>query len=73
LLESQQQQQQQQQRRRGCLEPNSDAPLMCAAVDSLLLQVKIASNTYQSNIASVKHAEELMLQAGWRPQVWSDL
>lgn len=32
-------------------------------------KVKIASNTYQANVASVKHAEELMLLAGWRPQV----
>jgi len=32
-------------------------------------QVKIASKTYQNNIANVTHADELMLQAGWRPQV----
>ena len=37
-----------------------------------LAQVKIASKTYQSNIAGVKHAEDLMLQAGWRPQVRFD-
>jgi hypothetical protein len=37
--------------------------------DDKYRRVKIASNTYQANVASVKHAEELMLQAGWRPQV----
>ena len=31
-------------------------------------QVKVASKTYQGAIAPVKHAEELLLQAGWRPQ-----
>ncbi|KAI8475708.1 MAG: hypothetical protein J3K34DRAFT_28503 [Monoraphidium minutum] len=37
--------------------------------DEKFRRIKIASKTYQAHIASVKHAEELLLQTGWRPQV----
>ncbi|GBF97399.1 hypothetical protein Rsub_09564 [Raphidocelis subcapitata] len=39
------------------------------AEDDKFKKVKIASKTYQAHIAGVNHAEDLMLQAGWRPQV----
>jgi hypothetical protein len=33
-------------------------------------QIKAANKAYLRHVASVKHAEELMLQAGWRSKVW---
>lgn len=39
------------------------------AVRPCLLQIKAANKAYLKHVASVKHAEDLMLQAGWRSKV----
>jgi hypothetical protein len=33
------------------------------------LQFKAANKKYLNNVASIKHTEELLLMAGWRPKV----
>jgi hypothetical protein len=35
----------------------------------LLLQIKAANKAFLRHIANVNRAEDLMLQAGWRPKV----
>jgi hypothetical protein len=35
----------------------------------VLLQIKAANKAYLKHVANVHRAEDLMLQAGWRPKV----
>ena len=35
----------------------------------LLVQIKAANKKFLTDVLAIKHTEELLLQAGWRPKV----